>query len=236
MTRFTTKITNDTKRKTRNNRKVSVAILSAGIGSRIKSYEPRSLLKIGNKSLVEHQINTINQCFESPEIINVVGCHANKIVKKTRGKTRIVENQLYKDSNSSESLRLAFNNTINENILFMHGDLYFNESTLKVNYDKSFVIVDNGDQIKDSEVGLTACDGRLSIMSYGLPTKWAQIAYVTGREYKILKTIFQKYENQDKKKLLFEVINMILASGGNFQCYEPDKMSIVEIDRIKDIK
>jgi|TARA_R110000765_G_scaffold137541_4_gene237145 choline kinase len=236
MQRNITSITKTEKRKSRSGRKITVAILSAGVGSRIKSYEPRSLLKIGNKLLIEHQVNTINQCFEYPEIISVIGCHANKVVKKTRGIVRVVENQLYDSSNSSESLRLAVNNTLNENILFMHGDLYFNENTLDVNYDKSFVIVDKTNQIKDSEVGVTICDDKLSILSYGLPTKWAQIAYFTAKEFKILKGIFQKYEHEDKKKLSFEIINMVIEAGGNFECYEPQEMSIIEIDRIKDIK
>ena len=236
MPRFTTSITKTDERKTRSDRQITVAILSAGVGSRIKSYEPRSLLKIGNKFLIEHQINTINQCFEHPEIINVVGCHANKVIKKTRGVVRVVENQLHDSSNSSESLRLAVNNTLNENILFMHGDLYFNEETLDVSYDKSFVIVDKTNQIKESEVGVTICNNKLSIMSYGLPIKWAQIAYFTAKELRILKNIFQKYEHQDKKRLSFEIINTVVESGGNFECYEPKKMSIIEIDRIKDIK
>jgi choline kinase len=235
MTRFITNITKTPRRKARDKRGITVAILSAGTGSRIKSYEPRSLLKIGNDLLVEHQISTIKDCFDSPEIINVVGCHANKVIKKTKGKTRIVENQLHDSSNSSESLRLAFNNTMNENILFMHGDLYFNKHTLDVDYDKSFVILDTKNQIKETEVGVTVTDDKLSIMSYGLSIKWAQIAYFTGKEYKILKAIFQKYENQDKKKLSFEIINMVLAAGGHFVCHEPEKMSITEIDRIKDI-
>lgn len=233
--RFVTSITKATHKQNKP-KLVTVIILSAGTGSRIKSYEPRSLLKIGNCCLIEHQINTITQYFDSPEIIGVVGCYANKIIKKTRGKIRVVENQLYDQSNSSESLRLAVNNTLNENILFMHGDLYFNEHTLDVDYGKSFIIIDRHDQIKEAEIGVTICDNRLSIMSYGLTTKWAQIAYFTAREYKILKSIFQRYEYQDKKKLSFEVINMVLAAGGKFECYEPPNMDILEIDRIRDIR
>jgi len=215
---------------------ISVALLSAGNGSRIKSYEPRSLLKIKGSYLLEHQLKTINDSLESPEIITVVGCHANRIIKKVRGKSRFVENQIYENSNSSESLRLAFNNSTNLNFLFMHGDLHFNTKTLDVSFEKSFVIVDNQNRFKDSEVGLTKSQEKLSILSYGLPEKWAQIAFVTGHEYEILKSIFNKYEPQDKKKLSFEIINNIIEMGGKFCCYEPRGMKITEIDRIKDIK
>jgi choline kinase len=235
MTRFVTSITK--KKDSFAQEDIAIAILSAGTGNRIRSYEPRSLLKIGNKCLIEHQIKTLQQCFESPEIISVIGCHAKKIIKKIKGQLRIVENQLHETSNSSESLRLAFNNTTKESLLFMHGDLYFNENTLKdLDYSKSFLVVDTKQQIKDNEVGVTIQDNKATIMSYGLPTKWAQIAFVRGREYKMLKNIFAKYEDQDKKKLSFEIINMIIGTGGKFVCHEPDKMSILEIDRIKDVR
>ena len=118
----------------------------------------------------------------------------------------------------------------------MHGDLHFNSKTLDVSFEKSFVIVDSQNRFKDSEVGITKNKERLSIISYGLPEKWAQIAFVTGQEYEILKNIFNKYEAQDKKRLSFEIINTIVEMGGKFACYEPSGMKITEIDRIRDIK
>lgn len=235
MTRFTTSI----KRKnikSGDQDGISVAILSAGVGSKIRSYEPRSLLKIQNKNLIYHQIDTIKNFFNKPEIITVVGCHANKIIKKTRTKTHIVENQLYNETNSSESLRLAFNNAYNKNFMFIHGDILFNNRCLDVDYSKSFIIVDSNKMIKDHEVGITSVNDKLSIMSYGLPKKWAQIAFFTGQEYKILTNIFNKFEKKEKKKLSFEIINEIIERGGILHCYEPHGMQIKEIDRIKDIQ
>lgn len=234
MPRFVTAITN--KKETTPENGICVAILSAGNGSRIKSYEPRSLLKIKGEHLLDHQINVLSECFECPEIITVVGCHANRVIKKSKGRARIIENQLHEESNSSESLRLAFNNTQCDNMLFLHGDLYFNEHTFNVSFDKSFVIVDTKDRFKDNEVGATIHQDMLTTLSYGLPKKWAQIAFVTGNEYRILRNIFHKYDIPDKKKLSFEIINMILEAGGKFVCHEPRNMSIKEIDRIKDIR
>lgn len=234
MPRFTTTITQKKENTPKDG--ISVALLSAGNGSRIKSYEPRSLLKIKGSYLLEHQIKAINASLDKPEIITVVGCHANRVIKRTRGKSRFVENQIHEISNSSESLRLAFNNSTNLNFLFIHGDLYFNPKTLDVSFEKSFVIVDSKNRFKDSEVGITKNKERLSILSYGLPEKWAQIAFVTGQEYQILKNIFNKYEDQDKKRLSFEIINRIVEMGGKFACYEPRGMKITEIDRIRDIK
>lgn len=220
-----------------NKQNIAVAILSAGVGSRIKSYEPRSMLKIGTQTLVEHQIKTIEQCFDSPDIIAVVGCGADKIAKRIRGSVRIVENQIYNETNTSESMRLAFNNTLKKNHLFIHGDLYFNQETLSgLDYGKSFILIDDSGQFAEKEVGVTANKGVATILSYGLPTKWAQIVYVTGKETEILKKIFNKFDTVSKKNLSFEVINKMISMGASFQCHSPQDMSILEIDCIKDLK
>lgn len=232
MSRFLTKI----KKKKINEGEISVAILTAGKGSKIKSYEPRSLLKLRDKLLIEHQYDTVNNCFKNPEIITVVGCHANKVIKKISGRSRVVENQLHEETNSSESLRLAFNNSSTANFMFMHGDLYFNIETLDVCYEKSFIIIDSSGMIKENEIGVTKIKNKASILSYGLPIKWGQIAFFTGKEYNILKNIMQKFEQRDKKKLSFEIINEIINAGGSFECFEPPEMKLLEIDRIKDIR
>ena len=233
--RFTTKITS--LHKSHNHMSDTViAILGAGIGSRIRSHEPRSLIKIGNKTLLEHQILTLHDCFDTPEIIAVVGCKAERVIKKVRGKVRIVENQIHEITNTSESMRLAFNNSLKTNFLFMHGDLYFNANTLKnVDYGKSFVIIDNKQMIGDKEVGLTIYNNIATIFSYGLPTKWCQIAYITGKELRILRNIFNKFDITQKKMLSFEILNKMISMGAIFQCHEPKNMSILEIDRIKDL-
>lgn len=233
MTRF---ITNIRRKHVKEGDGVSVAILSAGAGNKIKSYEPRSLLKVKEKRLVEHQMDTISNFFEKSEIITVVGCHANKVIKRVKSRSRVVENQIHDTTNSSESMRLAFNNAFYDNFMFIHGDILFNEAALNVDYSKSFIITDSSKMIKDNEIGVTQINKELSILSYGLPVKWAQIAFFTGQEYKILNSIFNRFEHKEKKKLSFEIINQVVEKGGRFQCYEPAQMKLKEIDRIKDIE
>jgi len=234
--RFTRQIT--TRVKSKNNKDdMAVIILSAGVGSRIKSNEPRSLIKIGNKTLIEHQIDLINNNLVNHEIIGAFGYAIEKIIKKIYGKIRVVENQVYEDTNNSESLRLAVNNTSKNNIMFFHGDLYFNNSIFEnIDFKKSFLVVDRKDMMKSKEIGVTIQNNKATILSYGLPTKWCQTAFVTGRELKILRNILSKLQGSQKKMLSFEIINKMISMGANFECYEPNNMSIVEIDCIKDLK
>lgn len=230
MSRFTQKI------KKEPNGSVCVAILSAGVGKRIKSYEPRSLIKIGNRTLIEHQISVLQNSFDNPDIILVTGYSTNRIIRKTKNKVRIVENQLFDQTTSSESLRLAINNTTSSSMLFLHGDLYFNLNTLsELKYDRSFLIIDNKDQINSKEVGITVVNKRATILSYGLSTKWCQMAYITGKEFEAIKNLYLRGNETIKKMLLFEIINLIISKGGSFICYEPDNMSILEIDCMRDL-
>ena len=230
MNRFIQKIKRDSPLTT-------VGILSAGMGSRVKSHEPRSLLKIGNKCLLQHQLDTINSILSEPEIIAGIGIHSNKILKRFGGKLRLVENQLYDSTGSFETLRLIVNNTTGNSLLFFHGDLYFDINTLSgADYSKSFVVVDDEQRIREKEVGVTVVNDKASILSYGLSVKWCQIAFLTGKEFGILRQICSKGTPESKTLLTFEVINSIINRGGVIKTHEPKQMSIVEIDCMKDIK
>lgn len=215
---------------------ISVIILSAGAGLRIRSNEPRSLIKINDEPLISHQIRAIDKSFTNYEIVGVFGTHIDKIIKKLNGKIRIVENQLHDSTNNSESMRLGLNNCTNHSILFIHGDVYFNSDLLKgANYNKSFLVLDANGDMDEKEVGATINKKNVSILSYGLKKKWCQICHVTGRELKILRSIFSKFKNSDRKMLSFELINRIIESGGSFTHYEKKDSHVVEIDCIKDL-
>jgi choline kinase len=215
----------------------TIGILSAGIGSRIKSHEPRSLLKIAGKCLLQHQLDTINSIFSNPEIIAGIGVHSNKILRRFNGKLRFVENQLYDSTGSFETLKLIVNNTMGNNLLFFHGDLYFDVNTLSgVDYSKSFVVVDSQQRIREKEVGITVVNNRASILSYGLSIKWCQMAFLTGKEFEILRQMCSRGTVESKTLLTFEAINSIISKGGVMRAHEPEQMSIIEIDCMKDIK
>ena len=131
-TRFVTSI------KSRNGKNTTAVILSAGVGYRMKSYGPKCLLKTDlGKSILEHQIETVSLCLPKSDIIVVLGFECDKAIKVLDKRSRVVENQLYEETNTAESLRLALNNGVRDSVLIMHGDLKF--------FKKSFfsVILEN---------------------------------------------------------------------------------------------
>lgn len=224
-------------RKHRDSESVAFAILSAGIGARIRTYEPRSLIKIKDKTLIDHQIDAIKSKFKNPEIIGVFGPNISRVVKNVRGKIRVVENQKHESTNNSESLRLALNNSIKNSLMFIHGDILIDETFFNsLNFNKSFVVYEDRGMMDEKEVGLTIMKNKATILSYGLEKKWCQAAFFKGKELRILRSIFSSFTNHEKKMLTFEIINKIIDAGGSFQAQRLEKSKILEIDCIRDIK
>ena len=209
-------------------------ILSAGVGNRMRSYGPKCLFKTSEETILDKQISIIKSNFSQNEIILVVGFEANKVIKKIPDDIRVVENQLYQTTNSSESLRLAVNNSVSDKIFFIHGDLIFNKEIFdSLDFSRSFVLVDSKNQIEDNEVGITIVNNKATFFSYGLDTKWCQMAYIRGKEFSILKSLYNK---PGKDKLYtFEMLNMIIEKKGSLITVEPENMNIKEIDSFKDL-
>jgi choline kinase len=226
--RYTTHI-KDTK-----NDNITFIVLSAGVGSRMRSYGPKCLFKTSDETILDKQLSMINSNFVGNETILVVGFESRKIIKKIPENIRVVENQLYQTTNSAESLRLAINNSTGDRIFFMHGDLIFNKETLNnLDFSRSFIIVDSKNQIQNDEVGVTVVNDKATFFSYGLDTKWCQMAYIRGKELSILKSLYNK---AGKDKLYtFEILNMIIEKKGTLVTVEPKDMYIKEIDSFKDL-
>lgn len=215
---------------------IQVIILSAGIGARTKSYEPRCLLKWNGKTILENQIDIINDRFNKCDISVVCGHDINKIIRKVGKTVRIIENQIYETTNSAESLKLAINNTHLDNIMFMHGDLIITPDIFtKINLNESFLLVDSGNKFEEKEVGVTVVDGKATVLCYNLNTKWCQIAFLAENESNILRKILLRNDFNSKFLLTFEIINKIIEAGGSFKCVEVENSFIKEIDSLKDI-
>lgn len=220
--------------------KPTVVLLSAGVGTRIKTYEPRCLINYKSKTLIDHQIKTIENSFGGCDIVVVCGYDAHKVNKKVQQypNVRVVENELFSDTGSASSMRLATNNISNDKIVFIHGDIIFNNQTLnKGDYSRSFLIVDRKGMINQREVGVVVEKNNCAAnLSFGLEEqpRWGQVCYFTGDELKKLRKIINVNSDFNKKQLSFELINEIIDSGGEFKCIEPNEMQLFELDSMKE--
>lgn len=230
--RFTTPIK---KGKLQGPNELSVIIPAAGTGRRMKSYGPKCLLRSkGDMTIIEQIVDNVYNVYPLADTVVVVGFEADKVTQILPPRIRIVENQLYHDTNIVESIRLALNNIVTDSVLFVYGDLIFNPETIHNVVDNgSCAIVDSRNRFKSEEIGVTIVDNKITNFAYGLETKWAQIIFLCGKELEIFKALC--FDRKRNKMYPFEIFNMMINLGGTVSVIEPDNMLIKEIDSLKDL-
>ena len=219
-------------------RQISIIIPAAGFGNRMKSYGPKSLVKIkDNLTILDNQLRYVFKYFYKPEVIVVAGYEFGKVEAKMahRPNVKVVRNPNWERNNVTASISYGLRHATHKYVLVLYGDLVFNAWALKAPFGSdSMLLIDNSGLMKDEEVGTTTNQNMLVQMMYCLPNKWAQIAYFTGDELRMLYEIAHTPKNWNM--FGFEIINQIVARGGQFTCYSPKRMKITDIDSSKDLQ
>lgn len=206
---------------------------------RMKSYGPVSLIEIKEKKLIDYQIEAIKKNYKKYEIIICVGFESNKVAKYiknnyNRENIRIVENTRYNDTNSCESLRLALNNTLNDKIFIIDGNLIFSEKILKLENSKDNIIYTINNS-KDFDIGININENKhVEFLAFGAKYGWSEILFLANTSTidnlnKIL------YNDIFKRKFIFEALN-VLIDINNDSFIAINKNEIWKINKIKGIK
>lgn len=216
---------------------ISIILLSDSAGYRMKSYGPVCLVNISNRKLIDIQIQAINKIFPKNEIIVCGGFEVEKIVKYLQSKykttnIRVVENQLYNNSNSCESIRLALNNTFNDKILICDGNLLFESKVLKlINKNTSCALAEKHPS-KNMEIGINIdASNNIQHFSFGAKHIWSEMLFLHNSE---IIDDFRKIVNNldNKNKFMFEVLNELISINYNIALIE-NTYSIEKINNIK---
>tara|TARA_Y100000361_G_scaffold43849_1_gene37863 strand:- start:1721 stop:2425 length:705 start_codon:yes stop_codon:yes gene_type:complete len=234
MDRFTTTVKND-RSKEKKDLDITVIIPVAGMGHRMKSYGPKCLLQANQKeTILEKTISNIKREYPFSDIIVVAGFESNKVISSLPHYVRIVENSSFEETNIVESIRLGINAAANKKLLIVYGDLIFNVYSIRdLTNNGTCVIIDSKSRFKDDEVGVTIVKDKVTTFAYGLEKKWSQIAYFEGEDFDMLKKLCS---NKKRSRLYpFEIFNMMIESGVKIKAVEPKRMTIKEIDSLKDL-
>jgi len=236
MSRATRNITSTKRKITPPSGDFSVIIPAAGMGHRMKSYGPKALIRLYQDiTLIERQIELLWSVYPNSEIIIVVGFEAEKIRKKlSKYPVRFIFNPIHQSTNVLYSIGLAMQAVISEDVMIVYGDLIFNENAIRGLRGSSKVVIDNTKSLKKEEVGVVENKGTATNFSFGIDLKWAQIAYLTGKEMQIFKEISIKKETS--QWLGYEGLNYIIEKGGSIEAHYPKSMKIFEIDVAKDLE
>lgn len=112
-------------------------ILASGVGKRLRSltkYMPKSLLEIGNNTILGHQLESLLSCGIYDTIITT-GPFENKVkdyVRKNYPNVNVsyVRNPRYRTTNYIYSMWLA-RRLIDDDVILLHGDLLFEKKLLE---------------------------------------------------------------------------------------------------------
>jgi len=116
---------------------VKALILNSGRGERLRPLtknKPKPLIKIGNKTLLKHQLDNLIEC-NIMNIIITTGPFQNKIKKYVKNEypdlnVSYVKNPKYRTTNYIYSMWLA-KGLINDDVILLHGDLLFERKLLE---------------------------------------------------------------------------------------------------------
>jgi choline kinase len=215
---------------------LTVIIPAAGIGRRMKSYGPKSLIKIGNSTIIKNQISLLQTYIPDVNIVLVCGFKAERLMNETPDYILKIENERYAQTNVVRSigmgLRVAGHSS---RVIVVYGDLVFNSEAIKnISLNQSCIVVtDQG--MGEEEVGCVMDRHHiLTNLMYDLPSKWGQIAFFKNKELDLLKQMC--WDDKNSTKFGFEIINQIVDKGGQFKCIHNDKIKIIDIDSSKDIQ
>lgn len=216
---------------------ISIVLLCDSPGYRMKSYGPTPLISINGKKLIDLQIEIINKTFNNNEIIVCAGFEIDRIVKYIKSKhrnsnIRIVENQLYNNSNSCEALRISINNTFNDKILICDGSLLINYKCLSLIDTNSCCALIEKTPSNNLEIGVNVDENNsVQHFSYGAHSIWSEIFFMNNENIidecrKIIQSI--DYKN----KFIFEAINELIINKHKIKAIQ-NKNSIEKINDIK---
>lgn len=211
-------------------------ILSDTHGYRMKSYGPTSLMNFKKCRLIDVQIQAIVESFKKYEIIICCGSEVEKVYKHIKinypnHNIRIVENQVFNNSNSCESMRISINNTSNEKIYIIDGRLLINSDLFKEKLEESYVYMEKN-PCENLEVGLNINEyNHVEHFSYGAKNIWSEIAYIG--EKNTLDNLRKIVNNIDfKNKFIFEAMNELLKMKKDIK-YVVNQNPIEKINNIK---
>lgn len=113
--------------------KIRAVILAAGRSTRlypITLEKPKCLLKIGDKTLIEHQIEALNSC-GIEDILVVLGYHAKQIKELLGNSVSYILNKEFATTNNIYSLWCASDELKGKAFVCLYSDVLFDKTILK---------------------------------------------------------------------------------------------------------
>ena len=150
------------------------------------------------QTIIDNQIQTINNTYSNNEIILVSGFEHKYLVEHIHNKSynniRIIENQAYKDSSVIDGWRIGINACIPDDTYIIHGDRTFTSNCISNDNKYNCLITHTSDKHNYNLGVLAKNDNQLMNVSYGLPNVWSEIFFLNRTDFLNARDILNNYE------------------------------------------
>lgn len=215
---------------------LTAIILCAGKGRRTSSIGSKSMVKVNDTNLINHQIAVLREKFPNIfDIIVVLGFDSDRIFRVLPPGVRVVENENFETTNISRSVALGLKASRSENIFMIYGDILFDAGAFNNFTQNSCVAIDTFGRIDESKIGVTVENNRVVNLAYGLENGlWAQLGFIRGKELDLLRKI--TYNRESDPLCGFEILNRVLYKGGRLEAIPVEQRCVLkEFNCIKDM-
>jgi len=206
----------------------NIILLSSEIPKGMKSYGPRSLIRIGKSEepLVIKQIRRIQSVYKSSKykIHIVVGFEAEKIVKTVKEynlnkNINFIYDDSYESSNNTYGLYQALNQIKGNNCLIIQSGVV--GCYKPINTKKSSLgVVKSHSNIFN--IGIRSENNKAIYLFYDLENSWSEMAFIGSDDYDNVITMLgsEPFDKKIKSSFFFEIINLLIENNIQF-CLEP---------------
>lgn len=220
---------------------MKIIILAAGIGSRLGNPFPKPLTPLNDgKSIMHRQISAISKHFDINDVSIVVGFKKDLIMERFPD-VSYVYNQFFDRTNTSKSLLKALKKHKNESVLWLNGDVVFDDKLFDVlkadiEANNSFISV-NTSRVADEEVKYTLKDGFVDQLSKEVKNGLGEavgINFISSNDIDAFVAQLEKCEQQDYFEKGLELA--IRDNGVQIKATDISKYDCIEVDFKEDLE
>jgi choline kinase len=220
---------------------MKIIILAAGIGSRLGNPFPKPLTPLKNgKSIMQMKTENIASKFNIDDINVVVGFKKDLIMERFPELTYIY-NPFFDRTNTSKSLLQALKKYRNESVLWLNGDVVFDEKLLNIllphiKANNSFVAV-NTSKVGEEEVKYSLKNGVINELSKTVKNGLGEavgINFVSSDDIKIFINRLEECNDNDYFERGLELA--IEKDGIQVNAVDISAYNCMEIDFLEDLE
>lgn len=218
---------------------MKVVILTAGIGRRLGQDIPKALVVVENNiTILDIQLKNLTRYIKPSDVIGVVGFKKN-LIMQNYPHLNYAENENFINTNTAKSLLISLDRIINEDVLYMNGDVIFDQSILETIFSNTSynLVCVNKNKVGEEEIKYTIDkNGFIKDISKQVKNAMGEavgINFIKKDNLQVFKACLDLCKDSDYHE---RAIELAIKKGINFLPLNIGNRFCIEIDYEEDLK